>query len=71
MAKEYVAIEVLRCPMETDKAVCLVVPTALDEREVWVPRSQLTRDDRDTAFKGETEFEIEVSKWFAEREGMV
>lgn len=68
MPQEYVGVEVQVCRTETDKAVCL---TLADGRDVWVPWSQLEEDDRDASFKGERDFEICVTEWFARKEELV
>lgn len=68
MPREYVPVEVKACRAETGKAVCLELP---DGREVWVPRSQIDEDERDESFKGQRDFEIAVSDWFANKEELV
>lgn len=69
MSRETVVIAVARCPAETDDAVLCI----LDDRPegVWVPRSQIAeRDQRNNAYEGEEDFDLEVFKWFADREGL-
>lgn len=74
MSRETVVITVASCPAETDDAILCIMSDNEDGstvRQVWVPRSQMAeRDQRNNAYKGEEDFDLEVFKWFADREGL-
>lgn len=74
MSRETVVIAVASCPAETDDAILCVMPDNEDGSEpqrVWVPRSQIAeRDERQNAYEGQEDFELEIFQWFADREGL-
>ena len=50
---------------ETDKAFLFL----LDSGETWVPKSVV--EDADDIAEGDDDLEVEVAKWFAEKEGLI
>lgn len=60
-----VTIEVLRVIAETDLALLM----ELEDGEQWFPKSVIT--DAEDIDVGDTEIEIEVKEWFAEKEGLI
>lgn len=74
MSRETVVIKVARCEAETKIAILCVMPDNEDgstPQRSWIPRSQIADPDiRYDSYKGDEDFEIEIYKWFADREGL-
>lgn len=60
----YVHLDVLEIEAETEKAFLL----RLEDREVWVPFSQIA--DADDYERGDTDCTVSVTQWFADKEGL-
>ena len=64
MADEYVTLEADEVMAVTDKAVLFDI----DGDETWVPKSVI--DGGDGYTKGDLDVEVQVQKWFADKEGL-
>lgn len=64
MPKEYVIITVSEVKVETNGAFLFKMENG---SEHWVPKSQIEEPDEGIG-KGETDIEVSVEKWFADRE---
>lgn len=65
MPKEYVTLSVAEVKVETNGAYLFALE---DGSEHWVPKSQL--EEYEGIGKGETDIEVSVAKWFADKEGL-
>jgi len=65
-ADRWVEIEVEEVLNVTDRAVLC----AVDGEEHWIPRSQIDVEGADFE-AGEVDFTLSVTRWFAEKEGLV
>ncbi len=66
-----VTVTVVECIAETTKAILCVVSDGVNPvhtNEVWIPRSVIEESVRDDEFKGDSDFELVVAKWFCEKE---
>lgn len=63
-ASSWVHVQVERIKAETQKAFLC----ELEDREVWVPFSQIS--DAENYSAGDEDVELSISAWFAEKEGL-
>jgi hypothetical protein len=66
-ASEYIELEVLEIKAETEKALLF----QLEDSQVWVPKSQIPKDDVEQYVVGDLDLTVLVSEWFASKEGLI
>ena len=66
---EYITIPIECIRFSTDKAVQIQLP---DHSEQWIPRTCLPKHIDDEIYSGEYDprSELQVSRWFAEKNGL-